>query len=96
MRVLHAVEVLQPKQLVTAIAGYECFSFPVAARISSRARALSNSEKDTEEAHLDQDMRQPFPTTIWDAREHHASALCPYDCVTPQDSPRPRPFLARY
>jgi len=59
--VLHAVEVLQPTELDTAIAGYRRFGFSGAAAVLSLAKALSDSDKDAEEARLDRDYATAVP-----------------------------------
>jgi hypothetical protein len=59
--VLHAVEVLKPAELDTAIAGYEHLGFPGAAGVLLRAKTLGDSDKDTEEARLDREYATAVP-----------------------------------
>src|ERR1700730_4458479 len=59
--VLHAVELLKPAELDTAIAGYECLGFAGAAGVLSRAKTLGDSDKDAEEARLDREYATAVP-----------------------------------
>jgi len=59
--VLHAVELLKPAELDTAIAGYEYLGFAGAARVLSRAKTLGDSDKDAEEARLDREYATAVP-----------------------------------
>jgi hypothetical protein len=59
--VLHAVEVLKPAELDTAIAGYEYLGLAGAAGTLLRAKKLGDSEKDSEEARLDREYATAVP-----------------------------------
>ena len=59
--VLHAVEVLEPAELDTAIAGYEHLGFPGAAGVLLRAKTLGDADKDSEEARLDREYAKAVP-----------------------------------
>lgn len=59
--VLHAVEVLKPAELETAIAGYQHFGFARAASVLSLARTLGDSDKDAAEARLDSEYAAEVP-----------------------------------
>lgn len=59
--VLHAVEVLKPTELDTAIAGYEHFGLAGAARVLSLAKTLGDMEKDAAEARFDREYATAVP-----------------------------------
>ena len=59
--VLHAVEVLKPMELDTAIAGYEHLGFPGAAGVLLRAKTLGDADKHAEEARLDREYETAVP-----------------------------------
>jgi hypothetical protein len=59
--VLHAVEVLKPTELDTAIAGYEHFGLAGAARVLSLAKTLGEIEKDATEARFDREYATAVP-----------------------------------
>ena len=59
--VLHAVEVLKPAELDTAIAGYEHLGLAGAAGVLLRAKTVGDSDKDAEEARLDREYATAVP-----------------------------------